>query len=154
MSAAPNLHGTALVVSGHGLLIRGASGSGKSSLALSTLRRAQALGLPARLVSDDQIFVTPDGARLRMRAPEAIRGLLEVRGVGLLRQPFVIEAPAWLVVDLCPRETIRRLPEPSTAEIAGVTIRRITLPERDPAFGADVLVSLVEAEGSRPGPAG
>ena len=46
------LHATAVAVAGRGLLIRGASGSGKSGLALEMMARG------AQLVSDDRVIVS------------------------------------------------------------------------------------------------
>lgn len=52
------VHGTAAVVGEAGVLIRGASGAGKSSLALALVDAAAARGLFARLVGDDRISCT------------------------------------------------------------------------------------------------
>ncbi|WP_062114720.1 HPr kinase/phosphorylase [Aureimonas sp. AU40] len=143
----PNLHATLVLVDGRGVLIRGASGAGKSSLAVSLLRRAEAAGRDARLVADDQVLLDVRGEAVFGLAPPAIAGLIEIRGVGLLRQPFAGEARVDLVVDLSAREGLERLPEPSSVPIAGIPVRRIHLPERDPAFGADVLLTVLASEG-------
>jgi len=63
-----------------GVLIQGPSGSGKSDLAL----RALAEGF--RLVADDRTLLFVSGDRLFGRAPDSLRNLLEVRGVGVLAQ--------------------------------------------------------------------
>ena len=138
-------HGSALALGGRGVLIRGASGSGKSSLLLSLLRRGTAEGLHARLVADDQVIVMHAGGELRLRAPDATAGLLEVRGVGILRMPFEPSAPLDLVVDLAERDTLQRLPDENqnTARLLGLAAPRIRLPARDPAFGADVVLTLL-----------
>ena len=144
--SAPNLHATLVAIDGVGILIRGASGGGKSSLAVSLLRRAEAAGRHARLVADDQVLVEARGAAVFGHAPAAIAGMIEIRGVGILRQPFAGEARVELVVDLSGREALERLPEPSFVPIAGLPVRRIHLPERDPAFGADVLLTLLQPD--------
>ena len=141
--SATHVHATLVAIDGRGVLVRGASGSGKSSLALSLLRRGEASNREIRLVADDQVLVEKRGEGVFGRAPEAIRGLLEVRGIGIVPQPFLKEAAITLVVDLCERATIERLPEPENTEIAGVMLRRIRLPERDPGFGADVLLTVL-----------
>ncbi|MBB3937434.1 HPr kinase/phosphorylase [Aureimonas phyllosphaerae] len=143
MSARVNLHASALRLGGRGLLVRGPSGSGKSSLALAALARGGAAGLEAVLVSDDQVFVEPRGAQLYGEAPAATAGLIEVRGIGLLSRPHVAETGLDLVVDLVPRGSIERLPEEGSVILLGIGIRRIVLPERDPSFAADVLLTLV-----------
>ncbi|WP_062208726.1 HPr kinase/phosphorylase [Aureimonas sp. AU12] len=147
MSGESYIHATAVMISGSGLLIRGLSGSGKSSLALSLLQRATALGWPAHLVADDQVMVRlagDDGVSLH--APETIAGLIELRGIGLLRLPYAPMVRLDLVIDLVERETIERLPDPTTAEILGRCVRRVTMPSRDPAFGADLVLTLLAPE--------
>ena len=74
------LHASCVALDGRGLLIMGPSGAGKSALAL------QLMALGARLVSDDRTEVTAGPRGLLARCPSpAIRGLIEARGVGLLR---------------------------------------------------------------------
>ena len=100
----------------HGILIRGKPGSGKSELALRLIDTA---GLGAarrpcgpRLVADDQTLL-----RVRRRAgcmaapPEALAGLMELRGQGLLQLPYLASAPVALVVDLRDGHEIERMPE-------------------------------------------
>jgi HPr kinase/phosphorylase len=93
-------------VAAHGgaLLILGPSGAGKSSLAL------QMMALGAQLVSDDQTEVFSAQSGLMARCPAAaIHGLIEARGVGLLRTNPVDQAPVTLVADLSQLED-QRLP--------------------------------------------
>lgn len=143
MSSRTNLHASALRLGGRGLLVRGPSGSGKSSLALSILARGAAAGFEAALVADDQVFVEPRGRRLYAQAPAATAGLIEVRGVGILSRPHLAETALDLVIDLVPRKSVKRLPEDHAVALSGIEIRRIGLPERDPSFAADVLLTLV-----------
>ena len=109
------LHATAVACGMSGLLIVGASGSGKSALAL------QLIGLGATLIADDRVVATPTDGCLRLAAPEATRGLIEARGVGLLRVP---SSSAWAraVVDLDAEEG-ERMPRPHETVIAGVPLR-------------------------------
>jgi HPr kinase/phosphorylase len=81
-------------MNGHGALIRGVSGSGKSGLAL------QLIALGASLVADDRTEAgrIPDGVGLT--APETLRGKIEARGIGLLPAPTVGFAKLTLVVDM------------------------------------------------------
>ncbi|MFN7269838.1 MAG: HPr kinase/phosphorylase [Cereibacter sp.] len=88
------LHASCVALEGRGLLILGPSGSGKSSLAL------QMIGLGAALVADDQVDVTCAGDALVAAAPPALAGLIEARGVGLLRAGPVASVPLHLAVDL------------------------------------------------------
>ncbi|MCW4115138.1 HPr kinase/phosphorylase [Aurantimonas sp. MSK8Z-1] len=144
MSSFVNVHATAIRLGGFGILIRGPARSGKSALALAALRRAEAAGLTAALVSDDQVFVEAEGDALLARAPETIRGLIEVSGVGILRQPTVGGARIELLADLVPTETIDRLPDQTHVHVCGIMLRRILLPAREAAFAADVLVTLTQ----------
>ena len=71
------LHGTAISIGGHGVLIMGESGSGKSDLALRLIDRG------AILISDDVVFLeTRDNAPILTVAPNIV-GKIEVRGVGI-----------------------------------------------------------------------
>ena len=116
------------------MLITGASGSGKSSLAL------QLIALGATLVSDDRVVLqTRREGGLFMSAREAIQGQIEARGIGVLKSP---SAPAMLsaIVDLDQVET-ERLPEPHSHIIgseAFPVIRRV----ENPAFPFMLLVYL------------
>lgn len=79
----PNIHGTAVVIATTGLLFVGPSGAGKSTLAHACLCEAAQRGLFARLVADDQIFVTHRHGQVIAHRPEAIRDRIELRGTGL-----------------------------------------------------------------------
>ncbi len=104
MQAPLTLHATSVAVAGRGLLILGPSGSGKSALAL------QMIALGARLVADDRTRLQPDGNEVMLSCPPALSGLIEARGLGLLRTPAHPPCPLALVADLGAPETAR-LPE-------------------------------------------
>jgi HPr kinase/phosphorylase len=97
------LHASCVAVQGRGLLILGPSGSGKSALALRLLT------LGACLVADDRTEITRTGSDLVARCPAPITGLIEARGVGILRAPVVEGAQVVLVADLGQTED-QRLP--------------------------------------------
>jgi len=73
------IHGVLVDVYGVGMLITGGSGIGKSETALELVKRGH------RLVADDavEIWQTADNL-LYGTAPELIRHLLEIRGLGIL----------------------------------------------------------------------
>lgn len=129
------LHGTAVADSaGRGVLILGPSGSGKSSLAL------QMIALGARLVADDRTVVTGDGDAVLMSCPPTIRGVIEARGVGLLRVDAVRRAYLHLAVDLgTPEED--RLPPWREIVILGRRVRLVRGPVT-PHFPASLLCML------------
>jgi HPr kinase/phosphorylase len=128
-------HGTCIDFNGAGVLILGSPGSGKSDLGLRLLDQP-GLGLSgqektAALVSDDQVIVTLDQGRLLARPPTAIRGLLEVRGLGILELPCRPQSVLALVVRLSDVSAIDRLPEPKdlTCMILG---RKLPMVRLDP----------------------
>ncbi len=88
------IHASCVAVSGRAVLITGASGTGKSALALNLM----ALG--ATLVADDQVDLSRDGARIIAQAPPAIHGLIEARFVGLLNAKTCAKAQVILAVTL------------------------------------------------------
>jgi HPr kinase/phosphorylase len=115
------LHATAVAIDGRALLLRGASGSGKSDLALRLIDAG------ARLVADDQSELHRRGDEIIVRAPATIAGLIEVRGIGIFRLDALSEAPVALVVDLVPAEEIERLPARQSETILGLALRRIAV---------------------------
>jgi HPr kinase/phosphorylase len=86
-------HASAVAVEGRGVLIKGAAGSGKSTLSL------QLMSLGADLIADDQTLLRLEGDQVWATAPKPIAGLIEARGVGILRARHT-EAAIALVVDL------------------------------------------------------
>jgi len=94
----------------HGLsavLLRGAPGAGKSDMALRMIHEEG-----ATLVADDWVELSQTATGLLASPPTILEGLLEVRGLGLLKQPFVSGIPVKLIVDLVERADMPRLPEP------------------------------------------
>ncbi|CAN5202790.1 HPr kinase/phosphorylase [soil metagenome] len=102
-----------------GALITGASGAGKSDLAL------RALDFDFRLVADDRVAVWTSGGHLYGRCPETIEGLIEARGVGVLPAATLEFCRIALVVD-CGGAT-DRLPEPEQENLLGAVVPRIRL---------------------------
>src|SRR5438093_4516912 len=111
-----HLHATAIAVDGRAVLLRGASGAGKSDLGLRLIDAG------ARLVADDQSELSRRGDTLIVRAPATIAGLLEVRGIGIVRLDPLAEAPVALLVDLVPPETLERLPARRLETILGLAL--------------------------------
>ena len=110
-----NIHGSCVAVAGRGLLILGPSGAGKSALAL------QIMALGGQLVADDRVELTRQGDDVIARCPVALRGLIEARGLGLLRAETLEAAPVALVADLAQAETTR-LPEPRQIKLLGLPV--------------------------------
>ncbi|MBQ4226907.1 MAG: HPr(Ser) kinase/phosphatase, partial [Clostridia bacterium] len=73
------MHGVLVDVYGVGLLITGKSGVGKSESALELVKRGH------RLVADDVVLVRKvSQTRLTGTAPDNIRHLMEIRGIGII----------------------------------------------------------------------
>ena len=91
-----------------GVLILGESGSGKSDLLLRLMDEG------ARLVADDRTDLYVANGRLHARAPESIAGLMEVRGLGIIAQPFAKSVILALAVRLAlPGQRAERMPAPA-----------------------------------------
>ena len=135
------VHATAVAIGGHGILIRGAAGSGKSSLALRLMEHPV---MPAALVADDRVVLAPADGRLKASPPGPLEGLIEVRGVGVIAVPFVPEAAIVLIVELLPEEACVRLPDEAerTTDLLGVAMARLTVPIDDPAGDVRVHAAL------------
>ncbi len=96
----PTIHACALIVGEAGLLIRGPSRSGKSSLTLELLALAEAEGRFARLVADDRVGLFVEQGLLFGAPHPAIAGQIEQRGTGILTLPHEGRARLTHVVDL------------------------------------------------------
>ncbi|CAN5183819.1 HPr kinase/phosphorylase [soil metagenome] len=121
------MHASAVLMGDRGVLIRGPSGSGKSCLLLALIAADAERNT---LVADDRVELTAANGRVIAAAPEAIAGMVELRGQGILHRPFVSPVIVDLVVDLVPSAEGTRMPEPAdqTAELAGVRLPRVALP--------------------------
>lgn len=151
MSAAhqPSIHASCVLAGAGAVLIRGASGSGKSRLALELIQAAERGELPfARLVADDRTHLEAANGRLLARPAPNLAGLLELRHIGIRPLPFEPVATVQLVVDLSP--TAVRFPECGSelTEIAGIRLPLLTLPAES-AVSPRVLVELKHLNGRR-----
>lgn len=108
------LHATAIAVEGHGVLLLGRSGAGKSDLALRLIDRG------AELVADDRVIATPRGGHLWLSAPPRLAGLIELRGLGIHAAPFRREARALMAFDL--DAPPQRLPAIAAGVFSGVSL--------------------------------
>ncbi len=106
------LHAACVALNGRAVVITGASGSGKSGLAL------QLMAYGATLVADDRTVVRRAKGVLSARAPTSIRGKVEARGVGILQAATEAQAEVVLAVDM-DRVEEDRLPHPRETRILG-----------------------------------
>ena len=115
------VHATAIAMEGDAVLLRGPPGAGKSDLALRLIEGG------ARLLADDQTLLRRVDNHVLVRAPAAIAGLIEVRGVGVVRVDSLEEAPLALVVDLVPSAQVERIPDSRLEMVLGLAIPVIAL---------------------------
>lgn len=109
------IHGTVVAIEGRGVLIRGRPGAGKSDLALRLIDRG------AKLVSDDAVILRRLRSEIRCDPIVGFEGLIEARGLGIVRVPDVPSAPLRLIISLnsrpermpvSPRHRLRRYAVP------------------------------------------
>jgi serine kinase of HPr protein (carbohydrate metabolism regulator) len=116
------VHATTVAIGGRGVMLVGASGAGKSDLALRLIDRG------AMLVSDDYTDLVQRGGALIATPPSPIAGKLEIRGLGIVEHAFATSIAVELVVSL--GDEIDRMPEPRWRTIAGVRVREIVIDPR------------------------
>ena len=123
----PTVHASAVLVGARAVLIRGPSGAGKSRLALELLDAARDGRLRfARLVGDDRVHLESANGRLLVRPAQPLAGLIELRGVGLLRRDYEPCAVVGLVIDLDAADA-ERLPDRQTVELGGTEVPRLAV---------------------------
>ena len=131
--------GTCVAVDGRGVLLRGPSGAGKSDLALRLIDDG------AELVADDRVALVSNAGFLTASAPPALRGLMEVRGLGVFRLPYRTSVQVSLVADLVDDEG-ERLPAPDQTTILGHALPAIRLSAKASSAAARVRLVLGAAE--------
>lgn len=110
---------TSVALAGRAILIEGASGTGKSSLALALIDRG------ATLVGDDGTALSVRDGQLWAAPPRHTSGLMEVRNLGIVPMPCT-EACASLVLRLDPTAP-RFIEQAETIEFLGVRLPLIAL---------------------------
>lgn len=123
------------------VLLRGPSGAGKSDLALRLIEAG------GRLVADDQTRIVRYGEVLIASAPAALAGLLEVRGVGIVKlavNQLLSRAPLSLMVDLVPPDRIERLPERTEEALLGVNLPMLALAPFEASAAAKLRLALAQ----------
>ena len=136
MDNGQNIAAGCVCVHGIGVLILGDSGSGKSSLALSLIQNG------ARLVSDDRTVVFNEDGCLWATAPISISGMMEVRGIGLVRGFEVAEkAPVRLLIRL-KRQKEERLPVQVKENFMGQEVYSFSFYKNDFALTNKIMLAI------------
>jgi hypothetical protein len=148
MAPAPAIavHGTAVVIGEAGVLIRGASGAGKSALALALVEEGRRSGAFARLVGDDRVLLSAMHARVLMRPHPRIAGQVERRGQGVGPAAHETAVVLHCVVDIAPAGA----PPPRAPDacdrrvtIEGVDLPRLSLISGRPAENARLVLDFL-----------
>ena len=127
------------------VLLRGPSGAGKSDLALRLIDQG------ARLVSDDQTELRRDGGVLLARAPETIRGKMEVRGLGIAELNPLCDVPVGLVVDLVDGESVERLPETESCTLLDQELPLVRFDPFEASTPAKLRLALANSDAGNAG---
>ncbi len=129
------VHASAVAVGEAGVLIRGASGAGKSALALALVDAARTAGLFARLIGDDRVLLNQTHGRVVARPHPTIAGRVEKRGEGISTIAHERAIVLRYVVDIVENgpsgsDTPPRLPalDARTALLETICFPRLVLP--------------------------
>jgi HPr kinase/phosphorylase len=127
------------------VLLRGLSGAGKSDAALRLIEAG------GRLVADDQTHLAKTGRAVILTAPPLLAGLIEVRGIGIVklgRAQVIASAPLALLVDLVPPDQVGRMPEPAHEKVLGVELPRLALAPFETSFVMKLRLALARTMAS------
>ena len=131
------IHSTSVVIDDNGVLILGDSGSGKSDLALRLIDNG------ATLISDDISICRKNSNNIYLYCPPEIKGLLEVREIGIITVPFVERIKLRLVVNLKSNNN-ERFPKDNSYRILGINIPIINIEGKNSSAVAKIKVKLNE----------
>jgi len=131
------IHSSSIVIDDNGVLILGDSGSGKSDLALRLIDNG------ATLISDDVSICKKNLNNIYLYCPPEIKGLLEVREIGIITVPFVEKIKLKLVVNLKSKNN-ERFPEDIYFKILGIKIPLIHIDGKNSSAVAKIKVKLNE----------
>lgn len=126
MNKSTLLHACSLCLGNYGILIKGDSGAGKSTICLALIERAHNIKRKAALVSDDYVLLTKDDQKIIAHTPDAIKGLIEIRGAGVFKIDYQDNTPINLVVEL--NKQGERYPTNDGYDILGVAVPYLHLP--------------------------
>ena len=135
------LHATCVAIGETAVLLRGPSGSGKSDLALRLIDQG------AVLVADDQVLLDREEDRIMARPPETLAGLLEVRGLGILKFPYRAPAPVGVAIELVEPGEMERMPEAETLSLLDKTIPLYRVIAREASAPIKVRLAMQHAAG-------
>jgi HPr kinase/phosphorylase len=141
-------HATTIAAGGFAAAIVGASGSGKSDLALRCISQPIVIaGLaPFQLVSDDQTLVVRRRGTLEVSPPPSIAGKIEVRGVGIVSLEHCSQAELRLIVRLTDEQPDRLPDECAFEDVLGLAVARVWLRPFEASAPSKLGLALVRAQ--------
>jgi len=110
-------HGNAIVLGCCGIVVLGASGSGKSRLSHKLIESWNLRQEYARWVADDRLIVELTNGSYVVKAPSSLRGQAERRFSGIETVEWQSSAVVDLIVQLLPTEKLERMPELSNHQL-------------------------------------
>lgn len=122
------------------MLLRGSSGSGKSDLALRLIDGG------ASLVADDRVNLEVLDGILTASAPANLAGMIEVRGMGIMRVPFIPRTAIGLIIDLVDEDAVERMPKPMVCRLLGVEAPLMRLSPQSASAAARVRLAVEAAD--------
>lgn len=129
-----NIHASCVALGGRAVLILGASGEGKSDLALRLIDRG------ADLVADDRCDIWAEDEQLWCRPPENLEGKIEVRGIGIVERPWTAPVPLALAVRLV--DSYERMPAGQWEMVAGHALPALRLSAFEVSAPIKIMIAL------------
>ncbi|WP_420384123.1 HPr kinase/phosphorylase [Novosphingobium sp.] len=126
---------TVIAIGGRAVMIEGAPGTGKSSLALALIDRG------AVLVGDDAVMLAADGDRMLASPHPRVSGLIEVRNLGLFGMPVADAVPVALVLMLDPAAP-RHIEAADSVVRAGMVLPMVRLYPDSPVLAVRAEMAL------------
>ena len=117
-------------------------GAGKSDLALRLIDGG------ARLVADDRVDLRTENDFIIAAAPPALAGLIEVRGLGIIKLDALPQISIALVIELVGAEMIERLPTRESTQLMETTLPLLHLAPFEAVAPAKVRLAAGLARGS------
>lgn len=128
-----SLHGNCLWVNETGVLILGNAASGKTGLTLAMINSGR-----GTLVADDQVIINRAHKILMARPPDALQGMMQIHGIGIVDFDYMAPVPLHLIIQLVPHEDVPLIAEKSEKEIEGLSLPLLRLAGHE-AGSADTL---------------
>ena len=136
-----NIHASCVAIGNYGVLLIGPSGSGKSDLTLRLLDQG------AKLVADDRTEIIAHRGRLFASPPANLAGLMEVRGIGIVKSSYVQEIEVKLIAQMVEHCDIERLPEIGHQSLEGIDITEVEVYPFEASAPAKLRLALKIASG-------